>query len=301
MHLGGVISTLCFLFCFIFFEVLEANTTFFRFWPRNQHHINQFNMETRWHPVCVEHTTYYISIRISYGFKCIGSISRSAEEEIAEEDSGTYFFILMERPAWTPQHLQTDASADKGRFPKYKHITFRITWFWSLIVFWSLVALNKIWGLLEADEGLQGSMLKESGLALKGENSKASNQLVSLHSSCLWGLRELQVLEEMESVPWNFQTLFYTYSPFFLNSTDNSDKSLIIPYNTCGHFVLENLRVFASFARCDTTLYNLIQKMSFTEPEAAFAIDAVLRALAHIHHVRVVHRDLAVGMNDSHR
>lgn len=44
--------------------------------------------------------------------------------------------------------------------------------------------------------------------------------------------------------------------------------------------------------RCDCTLYSLIQKTAFSEPEACFATEALLQGVTHLHNLRLVHRDL---------
>ncbi|CAK9068898.1 Serine/threonine-protein kinase DCLK3 (CLICK-I and II-related) (CLr) (Doublecortin-like and CAM kinase-like 3) (Doublecortin-like kinase 3), partial [Durusdinium trenchii] len=49
---------------------------------------------------------------------------------------------------------------------------------------------------------------------------------------------------------------------------------------------------FLLMERCNCSLHSLIENSAFSESEAAFATDAILRGLAHLHSLRVVHRDV---------
>ncbi|CAK9044526.1 unnamed protein product [Durusdinium trenchii] len=49
---------------------------------------------------------------------------------------------------------------------------------------------------------------------------------------------------------------------------------------------------FILMDRCDCTLYSLIQKTAFSEPEACFATEALLQGVTHLHNLRLVHRDI---------
>ncbi|CAE7243874.1 dapk-1 [Symbiodinium natans] len=49
---------------------------------------------------------------------------------------------------------------------------------------------------------------------------------------------------------------------------------------------------FLVMERCECSLRDLKGLRDFTEPEAAVAVAAVLRALAHLHRLRIVHRDV---------
>eukprot|EP00438_Fugacium_kawagutii_P015497 Skav213070 [mRNA] locus=scaffold4152:121720:124484:- [translate_table: standard] len=54
-------------------------------------------------------------------------------------------------------------------------------------------------------------------------------------------------------------------------------------------------RFFLLQERCNCTLDSLISRMPFPEPEVAFATHALLKAVEHLHTLRIVHRDIKGG------
>jgi len=108
-------------------------------------------------------------------------------------------------------------------------------------------------------------------------------------------LREAQMMAAIPPSPFivRFLGAFSIHDDF----DDSHRKSKGLASESTGAESEEDMKLqfFILQERCNCTLASLIQSMPFPEPEAAFATHALLKAVAHLHSLRIVHRDIKDG------